>query len=136
MNRPILVGYQLLTGFSDTSTGALLMIAPGFTLRLMHLRAAPDVSVYLSFIGAFVLSVGLACFYGALVAFHGDCRAKLETVWLLTAFTRASVSIFVVGQVLVNSLEAGWLTVAVADAACVLIQVIGLRKGWLACVAR
>jgi hypothetical protein len=28
MNRPILIGYQLLIGLSDTMTGALLMIAP------------------------------------------------------------------------------------------------------------
>ncbi len=30
MNRPIIFGYQLLTGISDFSTGALLMIAPAF----------------------------------------------------------------------------------------------------------
>jgi hypothetical protein len=33
-------------------------------------------------------------------------------------------------------LEAGWLSVAVTDGACVLIQAIGLRKGWLAHAAR
>jgi len=44
---------------------------------------------------------------------------------------RASVAIFVITQILANTLEAGWLTVAVTDGACVLIQAIGLRKGWL-----
>jgi hypothetical protein len=39
MNRPILIGYQLLIGLSDTMTGALLMIAPAFTLGLMRLHA-------------------------------------------------------------------------------------------------
>jgi hypothetical protein len=136
MNRPILVGYQLLTGFSDASTGALLLLAPALTLRLMHLQAPSDALIYNSFIGAFVLSVGFACLYGAYLAFHGGCRTKLEMVWLLTALTRASVAIFVVGQVLVGTLEAGWLTVAAADGACVLIQAIGLRKEWLARATR
>jgi hypothetical protein len=121
----------LLIGSSDTLTGVLLVVAPELTLRLMHLHAASDASVYLSFIGAFVLSVGLSCLYGAFIAFHRGFPTKLEIVWLLTAFTRASVAIFVVGQVLANTLAAGWLSVAAADGVCVLIQAVGLRKGWL-----
>jgi hypothetical protein len=50
---------------------------------------------------------------------------------MLTAITRSSVAIFLATQVLSGTLEAGWLTVAVFDAACALIQAIGLRKGWL-----
>jgi hypothetical protein len=136
MNRLIILSYQLLTGVSDASTGALLMIAPALALQLMHLRAPSDALIYVSFIGAFVLSVGLACLYGALLAYHRGGRSRLEIVWLLTAFTRAGVAIFVMEQVLVNALEAGWSMVAVFDGACVLIQAIGLRKGWLASAAR
>lgn len=136
MIRRILIGYQLLIGLSDTLTGALLIIAPVFTLRLMHLRAPGDALPYLSFIGAFVLSVGLACLYGAYVMMRRGSPCKLEVVWLLTAITRASVAIFVITQILAQTLEAGWLTVALTDSACVLIQAIGLRKGWLAHVAR
>lgn len=98
MNRPILLSYQLLIAFSDTSTGALLMIAPEFTLRLVGLSAPSDSLIYVSFIGAFVLSVGLACFYGAFLVYRGGCRTKLEIVWVLTAVTRASVAIFVTEQ--------------------------------------
>ena len=126
----------MLIGLSDTLTGALLIIAPVFTLRLMHLRAPGDALPYLSFIGAFVLSVGLACLYGAYVMMRRGSPCKLEVVWLLTAITRASVAIFVITQILAQTLEAGWLTVALTDSACVLIQAIGLRKGWLAHVAR
>jgi len=136
MNRLSILGYQLLTGISDSSTGALLMIAPAFALRLMHLRTPPDALIYVSFIGAFVLSVGFACLYGALLAYHKGSRTGLEIVWLLTAFTRAGVAIFVMGQVLVNALEAGWAMVAIFDGACVCIQAMGLSKGWLASVAR
>ncbi|HEV2485765.1 MAG TPA: hypothetical protein VGT08_09555 [Terracidiphilus sp.] len=131
MNRPILVGYQLLIGLSDTLTGALLIVVPELTLRLMRLQAPPDALIYVSFIGAFVFSVGLTCLYGAFLAYKGNCRTKLEVVWLLTAVTRASVAIFVIGQVLSSTLDVGWLTVAATDGACVLIQAIGLRRGWL-----
>jgi hypothetical protein len=136
MNRPILFTYQLAIGLSDTITGALLIIAPEFALRLMRLHVPVDALPFLSFIGAFVLSVGLACLYGALVIARRGSPCKLEVVWLLTAITRASVAIFVVSQILAQTLEAGWLPVAITDGACVLIQAIGLRKGWLAHVAR
>ncbi|MGA7833328.1 MAG: hypothetical protein WCA21_20435 [Terracidiphilus sp.] len=136
MNRSILIGYQLLIGLSDTMTGALLIVAPAFTLRLMRLQASADALPFLSFIGAFVLSIGLACLYGALVTIRRGTPSKVEVVWLLTAITRASVAIFVGEQILTHELEAGWLSVTVSDGACVLIQAIGLRKGWLANVAR
>jgi hypothetical protein len=136
MNRPILIGYQIIIGLSDTLTGALLIIAPEFALRLMGLHAPSDALPFLSFIGAFVLSVGLACLYGAWVMVRRGSPCKVEAVWLLTAITRASVAIFVVTQILAQTLEAGWLSVAISDSACVLIQAIGLRKGWLANVAR
>jgi hypothetical protein len=136
MNRQVLFGYQLLTGVSDATTGTLLLIAPMLTLHMMHLRVPADAMIYNSFIGAFVLSVGFACLYGAYLVSQAGSRAKLEAVWLLTALTRASVAIFVIGQVLANTLELGWLTVAAVDSACVLIQAIGLRKGWLVSATR
>ena len=132
MNRPILLGYQLLIGVSDTATGILLVVAPAFTASLMHLHVPVDALPYFSFVGAFVLSVGLACLYGAYLTYRGGCRSRLEVVWLLTAITRASVAVFLVAQITANALEAGWLTVAAFDGACVVIQAIGLRKGWLA----
>ena len=136
MSRRILIAYQLLIGISDTATGALLIVAPALTLRLMGLRAPSDALPYLSFIGAFVFSVGLACLYGAFVMRCDTEKAKLEMVWLLTAFSRAAVSIFVFQQVISGALEAGWVTVALSDGAMVVIQAIGLRRGWLANVGR
>ncbi len=131
MNRPILLGYQLLIAFSDTATGVLLVVAPVWTMRLMHLHVPSDALAFLSFIGAFVFSVGLSCLYGALLLAQGDYGAKIEMVWLLTAITRGAVAIFIVAQVLASTLEVGWLTVAATDGACVVIQAIGLRRGWL-----
>ncbi len=136
MNRSLLLGYQLLTGLSDLATGVLLAVAPARTLRLMRLHAPADARVYLSFLGAFVLAVGLSHLYGAFVIYRGSCRRDLEIVWLLTAFLRSSVAIFVFAQVCVGSLEAGWFTVAAFDAICVLVQAMGLHKGWAIHVAR
>jgi len=136
MNRPILLAYQLLIGLSDTSTGALLMVAPEFTLRLMGLHVPSDALPFVSFIGAFVFSVGLSCFYGAVLMARGVFGTRIEVVWLLTAFMRSGVAIFVLTQILAGRLEAGWSSVALSDGACVLIQAIGLRKGWLRYEAR
>lgn len=135
MTRPILIAYQLLIGLSDAITGALLVVAPEFALRLMFLEAPPDALIYISFIGAFVFSVGVACLYGALLAYQGQFGRRLETVWLLTAITRGSIAFFVFVQVTLGALAPGWLTVAVVDGACLAIQVIGLRKGWIASAA-
>jgi len=98
MNRPILLAYQLLIGLSDTLTGALLIVAPEFTLRMMHLHPPPDALPFLSFVGAFVFSVGIACLYGAWIVLYGGSAIRLEMIWLLTAITRSSVAIFVVSQ--------------------------------------
>ena len=136
MNRSLLLVYQGLIGLSDTFTGALLIIAPELTLSLMRLHARSDAYPYISYLGAFVLSVGLACLYGAVLIVRKGSPCKLEAVWLLTAITRASVAIVVAAQVYAHALEAGWLTVAAFDGACVLIQAVGLRKGWLGNVAR
>ena len=132
MIRPILLTYQLLVGISDTATGIMLIAAPEFALRLMHLQAPSDALTYVSFVGAFVFSVGIACLYGALLMARKGSRRGLETVWLLTALTRASVALFVAAQILTHSLELGWVTVALTDGACVVIQALGLRKCWLA----
>ena len=129
--RHILLIYQLLIGASDTSTGLLLLAAPTLTLHLMGLHPAAAALPYLSYIGAFVLSVGLACFYGAFLTTHPLYAAKLEVVWLLTAITRASVSCFVLTQISTGTLETGWLTVALSDGAIALIQFTGLARGWL-----
>ena len=131
MKRTLLIAYQCLTGLSDTATGLLLIAAPGITLQLMGLHSAPDTLPFLSYIGVFVLSVGLACLYGGWLAFKRGPREKLEVVWLLTAITRVLVAVFVVAKMASGALEAGWSTVAFTDGAFSLLQFIGLGRGWL-----
>ncbi len=134
MSGSFILAYQVLAGCCDASTGALLLIAPALTLRLMLLRAPDDALIYISFIGAFVLATGLAYLYGAYLVMRESCSSKLEMIWLLTALTRTSVAVFVITQVLAGNLPVGWISVAAADGICVLIQATGLRKGWLTSV--
>ena len=109
MSRRFLIGYQLLTGVPDALTGLLLIFDPVLTLRLMRLQASPDALPFLSFIGAFVLSVGIACLYGAILATRPVSAPKLQMVWLLTAITRGLIAMFVVTRIVSGSLEMGWV---------------------------
>jgi hypothetical protein len=136
MKRRILLAYQLLTGLSDTTTGILLMFSPALALGLMRLNVPSCSLPFLSYIGAFVLSVGVACLYGAYLATRQAFAQKLEVVWLLTAITRGLVTIFIVWKVISGVLEAGWLTVAISDGTFALIQSIGLYRSWLEDVER
>jgi hypothetical protein len=131
MKHPFLFGYQSVAGLSDTVTGSMLCIAPQLTLRLMGLHTPADATPYISYIGAFVFSVGLSYLYGALLIALEAPAERVEIVWLLTAFTRSAVAVYVLKGVLTGDLEAGWITVAIFDAACVVIQAVGLRKRWL-----
>lgn len=128
--------YQLVAGISDASTGALLIIAPLFTIRLMGLSVPQDATPFISFIGAFVLAVGLAYLYGASLVRRTRDLPRLEAVWLLTAMIRSSVAIFVVAAIFGGTLAPGWLTIAIFDGICVLIQARGLRRGWLSHATR
>ncbi len=131
MKRSLLLAYQWVTGLSDTGTGVLLCVAPEFTLRLMGLHAPPDAKAYVAYIGAFVFSVGLACLYGVMMVKY--CRLdRLEVIWLLTAFTRTAVALYVFKSILDGTLEPGWVTVAAFDGACVVIHATGIRNGGLA----
>jgi hypothetical protein len=130
--RILLFAYQLLTGFSDTSTGLLLIFSPSLTIGLMGLHVAPNTLLFLSYIGVFVLSVGLACFYGAALTRTPASLQKLEVVWLLTAITRGLVAAFIVWKILTGLLEPGWAAVAISDGAFAVLQAIGLGRGWLA----
>jgi hypothetical protein len=136
MKSRLLLVYQSLTGLSDASTGVLLIVMPATTLHMMRLHAPQDALPYLSYVGVFVLSVGIACLYGGgLLVAQPIVVQKLEAVWLLTGITRGLVAIFVLAKIFSGSLELGWIAVALTDGAIALLQAIGLARGWLGNVA-
>ena len=136
MKRTLLLGYQWLTALSDSGTGIMLLFVPEFTLRMMGVHAPADAIVYISYIGAFVFSVGMACLYGVRLLARQCNPVRLETVWLITAIARAMVAAYVATSVLTLRLDPGWIGVAVFDGACAVLQVAGVRKGWLRATSR
>ena len=132
MKHPILLAYQLVAGVSDSLTGAFLIVEPAWTLSLLGLHVPADALPFLSFIGAFVFAIGLSYLYGASLVIRPGCASRLEALWIVTAIVRCSVAAFVIARVASEVLEPGWLIIAFFDGACVLIQAVGLRQGWLA----
>ena len=131
MKRPMLLAYQLTTGLADTLTGILLCVAPAFTLRMMGVHAPADALPYVGYIGAFVLSVGLACLYGARILQLPSSTERIETIWLLTALSRAAVALYLLPEISIGNFARAWMSVVLFDGACAVIQVVGLRRGWL-----
>ena len=131
MKHKLLLAYQILTGMSDGLTGILLLFAPALTLRLMQVTAPASSLVYISYIGAFALSTGIACLYGASLISPTSISIKLETVWLLTAITRGLVALFVGSSIVHGTLSLAWLSVALSDGFLAVFQLVGLTAGWL-----
>jgi hypothetical protein len=128
LHTPVLL-YQLFSALSDAGTGIALLAAPALTLHMMGTAAPTDAMPYLRYIGAFVLSTGLACGIGAWAVRYRDSSA-LSTIWLLTAVTRTLVALCVTGEIAAGSLDPHWSTVAVFDGALALLQFLALAKGW------
>lgn len=131
MMRRLLFCYQICVAISDSCTGLLLLGAPLFTLRAMHLSAPPGAVVYLSWIGVFVASVGFSCAYGVKLMACRGCSNRLETIWILTALTRAMVAAFLCMNIASRNLEPGWCTLALFDGTCACLQVFAVRRGWI-----
>lgn len=125
--------YQYLAGLCDTSTGILLIAAPVFTLGLMGLAVIPQPVAFVRYVGVFVLSVGLTYFWAA-IRWPLTPRAHIawSTQWKITALIRSLVALFVLWQIASKELELRWISVAFTDALFALVQIIGLRRGWLA----
>ncbi len=129
--------YQLAAGLSDTCTGLLLVIAPTLTLHLMRVDEAPVPAVFVSYIGAFVLGVGLTYLWILLRQWRGlSSPSEWEAHWRATAVIRSCIAVFVFAQVAGAHLERSWISVAASDGALALIQLMGLHRGWLRMVQR
>ena len=118
--------WSVAVGSMDAFTGLLLIFVPGLVLRLLKIEApSPDAMVFLSWIGVFVMAVGLS--YGLALGRH---RAAGETVWLFTSMARILVAVFLVIQITREIMAPAWLLVAVSDGVVALVQMVVLRKGW------
>jgi hypothetical protein len=124
--------YQYAAGLCDASTGLLLIVAPGWTLRLMRIGAAPQPAVFASYIGVFVLAVGLTYLWVALGwPLSDETRLRWVMQWQISALIRTLVAVFIVWQVVSGGLESRWITVAASDGMFAAIQWFGLSFGWV-----
>lgn len=118
--------WSVAVGSMDALTGLLLIFAPELVLRLLSIESpSPDALVFLSWIGVFVMTVGLS--YGFAL---GKTRGAGETVWRFTSLTRMLVAVFLMVRIANKDMAGIWTIVALSDGAVGLVQMILLRKGW------
>ena len=125
--RRWLLLYQSAAGLCDATTGALLVLAPLWTLALMKLAIVPQPIAFLRFIGVFVLCVGLSYLWVAVAWPVTEWRGQ----WRVTALIRTGVATFFLWQVISHAMERGWGAVILTDGILATIQWIGLSRGWL-----
>lgn len=123
--------FQWLAGACDMITGVLLVFAPAWTLKLIGVQQLPQPVEFASFVGVFVLGVGLAYLYAARLPLNLEATPRWQTVWVLTALIRTLVAGFLTWQIFAGQMEKSWLIVAATDGALALFQWLGLKRGWL-----
>ncbi len=124
--------YQYAAGLCDTLTGLLLILAPAWTLTLMRVHVLPQPIVFVSWIGAFVLSVGLTYLWVALVwPLSPRSALSWKMQWRITALIRSIVAVFLLSQIALGRLQPAWITVALTDGALASLQWIGLSRDWI-----
>lgn len=132
ISRKSFTYYQLAAGACDTITGILLLAAPQSALKLMGVHHVPDSScIFISFIGAFVFSVGLTYLLFASSPSSDLQLGSLRAAWLITAVERLCAGGFVMIAVLSRGLEPAWLSITLVDLSLAVFQLVGLQKKWL-----
>ncbi len=131
LRRRLAATYTALAGGMDAITGPWLVLAPNAALAAMGV--APEFEedlLFVSFVGAFVGAVGWSYLW-ALRRWlkHGD-TAFLRSVWRVTILFRLAAGTFCAVHIARDNLEAGWLSVPLADFALAAIQIALLRAGW------
>jgi hypothetical protein len=113
-------------GAMDALTGLMLVVAPAEVLRLLRIEPpSRDALVYLSWIGIFVMAVGLS--YGLAFGRH---RGRGEAVWEFTALARILVALFLTVRIVGGVMDPAWAVVALSDAVVAVVQVAVVRGGW------
>lgn len=120
-----LMYWSIVVGSMDALAGFLLIVSPGGVLQLLKIDVpSPDAMIYLSWIGIFVMAVGLS--YGLALGKRGWG----EAVWMFTSLVRILVAVFLTVRILDESMSKMWALVAVADAMVALVQMVVLRANW------
>jgi hypothetical protein len=97
----------------------------------MGVGRPPQPIEFASFVGVFVLGVGLVYLYAMRLPLNAAHASRWQAVWTLTGLIRTLVAVFLLAEIASGRMERAWLTVAIFDGTLALIQWIGLTKGWL-----
>jgi hypothetical protein len=118
--------WSVMVGAMDALTGLLLILTPASVLRVLRVEApSPDAMMFLSWIGVFVMAVGLS--YGFALGKH---RGRGETVWMFTALVRILVAVFLTIEIAQGNMVPAWAVVALSDGLVAMVQLVIVRKGW------
>jgi hypothetical protein len=118
--------WSVMVGGMDALTGLLLIVSPATVLRLLRIEdPGADAMAYLSWIGVFVMAVGLSYSFAL-----GRHRVRGETVWMFTALVRILVAVFLIIQITRETMAPAWIVVALSDGIVATVQMVILRKGW------
>ena len=119
--------WSIAVGGMDAFTGALLLATPSRVLELLQIPPVGDeASLFLRWIGIFVMGVGLSYFFGL------GRKGQGEAIWYATALIRTMVAVFLTTAILTDQMPMPWLLVAITDASVAIIQISISRLGWWA----
>ncbi len=125
--------FSLAVGLGDAATGLALIAAPIWTLARMGISTVPAEPIFIRWIGAFVLAIGLSYLYPFLQRGGASARLgeRLATVFEVTTLARGLVAVVAGTAIAGGLLERGWLGVPLFDAAVAATQIVLLRRGGL-----
>lgn len=118
--------YCLAAGSADAATGLLLLAAPGFVFARLGLEPLPAPPVYASFVGAFVLAVGLSYLYPLALGAAG-LAARWRQLFETTAISRLAVAAFLAFAIPGGGLGAAWGLVLATDLGLAVFQLYRLK---------
>lgn len=123
------LAFSILVGLGDALTGMLLIAVPSLTLKLMGIARVPEEPVFLQFVGAFVFSVGTAYLVGTLLSLKNSRWSDLKTTWILTAWVRINIFLFLAVAIMAGHLELTWASVPLYDLNIAMIQLAWIYIG-------
>jgi hypothetical protein len=98
----------------------------------MGIKLLPQPIAFASFIGAFVMSVGLTYLWVAIRwPISTAAASRWQTQWIITALVRTVIALFILSEVVTGTMESTWITVSLSDGVLAIIQWFGLSRGWL-----
>jgi hypothetical protein len=126
-----LIVFCLLAGLMDLLSGALMMSVPAFTLKLMGVPpVAPEALVLISFIGAFVFSVGSLYWFALLTVLSTGKQATMRVLLTGTAWVRMVIFLFTTVALMTGALGLSWWSVPVTDGGLAIFQFWVVLYGW------